>query len=111
MVMSDHSKKKVAYYYDGEFISIKAINLSFLANIGNYYYGQGHVMKPQRIRMCHHLLLNYGIYRYLEVYRPYPALFDDMTRFHSEDYIQFLKTATPDNLRQFSKQMLKCMEF
>lgn len=39
-----------------------------LANIGNYYYGQGHVMKPHRIRMTHHLLLNYGIYRDLEVY-------------------------------------------
>ncbi|KAI6183682.1 Histone deacetylase [Aphelenchoides bicaudatus] len=93
MVVGDHSKKRVSYYYD--------------ANIGNYYYGQGHVMKPQRIRMCHHLLLNYGIYRYLEVYRPLPASLDDMTRFHSEDYIQFLSTANPDNLRQFSKQMLK----
>lgn len=64
-------------------------------------------MKPQRIRMCHHLLLNYGIYRYLEVYRPFPASLEDMVRFHSEDYIQFLNTANPDNLRQFSKQMLK----
>jgi len=93
MVVSDHSKKRVAYYYD--------------ANIGNYYYGQGHVMKPQRIRMCHHLLLNYGVYRYLEVYRPFPAALEDMSRFHSQDYIQFLKSATPDNLRQYSKQMLK----
>lgn len=25
-------------------------------------------MKPHRIRMTHHLLLNYGIYRNLEVY-------------------------------------------
>jgi len=25
-------------------------------------------MKPHRIRMTHHLLLNYGIYRYLDVY-------------------------------------------
>lgn len=68
-------------------------------------------MKPQRIRMCHHLLLNYGIYRYLEVYRPLPASLDDMVRFHSEDYIQFLSTANPENLRQFSKQMLKCEQF
>lgn len=68
-------------------------------------------MKPQRIRMCHHLLLNYGIYRHLEVYRPFPAALDDMVRFHGEDYIQFLKAANPDNLRQFSKQMLKCKLF
>jgi histone deacetylase 1/2 len=30
-----------------------------------------------------------------------------MTRFHSEDYMDFLKNATPENLKQFNKQMLK----
>uniref|UniRef100_A0A183C1X2 histone deacetylase n=1 Tax=Globodera pallida TaxID=36090 RepID=A0A183C1X2_GLOPA len=30
-----------------------------------------------------------------------------MTRFHSEDYMKFLRNATPENLRQFNKQMLK----
>lgn len=39
-----------------------------LGDIGNYYYGQGHPMKPQRIRMCHNLLLNYGLYRKMEIY-------------------------------------------
>ncbi|GMS93051.1 hypothetical protein PENTCL1PPCAC_15226, partial [Pristionchus entomophagus] len=75
----DHSKRRVAYYYD--------------ANIGNYYYGQGHVMKPQRIRMTHTLLLNYGLYKDLEVYRPFAASFEDMTRFHSPEYISFLRNA------------------
>uniref|UniRef100_A0A914S2G7 Histone deacetylase domain-containing protein n=1 Tax=Parascaris equorum TaxID=6256 RepID=A0A914S2G7_PAREQ len=80
-----------------------------LANVGNYYYGQGHVMKPHRIRMTHHLLLNYGLYRNLEVYRPFPATFEEMTRFHSNEYMMFLRTANPDNLKQFNKQMLKCL--
>lgn len=31
-----------------------------------------------------------------------------MTRFHSEEYMTFLKTATPDNLKLYNKQMLKC---
>ncbi|KAK0405531.1 hypothetical protein QR680_018041 [Steinernema hermaphroditum] len=93
MTMGEHSRRRVAYYYD--------------SNVGNYYYGQGHVMKPHRIRMTHHLLLNYGIYRNLEVYRPFPATFEEMTRFHSPDYMNFLRTATPDNLKQFNKQMLK----
>lgn len=93
MPTSEHCKRRVAYYYD--------------SNVGNYYYGQGHVMKPHRIRMTHHLLLNYGIYRHLEVYRPFPASFEDMTRFHSEDYMNFLKNATPENLKQYNKQMLK----
>ena len=29
---------------------------------------QGHPMKPHRIRMAHNLLLNYGLYRKMEIY-------------------------------------------
>lgn len=39
-----------------------------LGDVGNYYYGQGHPMKPHRIRMTHNLLLNYGLYRKMEVF-------------------------------------------
>lgn len=42
--------------------------LFYLGDIGNYYYGQGHPMKPHRIRMTHNLLLNYGLYRKMEIY-------------------------------------------
>lgn len=42
--------------------------LSSLGDVGNYYYGQGHPMKPHRIRMTHNLLLNYGLYRKMEIY-------------------------------------------
>lgn len=44
----------------------------FLGDIGNYYYGQGHPMKPHRIRMTHNLLLNYGLYRKMEIYVSMP---------------------------------------
>ena len=40
----------------------------FIGDVGNYYYGQGHPMKPHRIRMTHNLLLNYGLYRKMEIY-------------------------------------------
>ncbi|CAJ0580478.1 unnamed protein product, partial [Mesorhabditis spiculigera] len=91
--VKEHGKRRVAYYYD--------------SNVGNYYYGQGHVMKPHRIRMTHHLILNYKLYRDLDVYRPFPASFEEMARFHSEEYITFLKTASPDNIKVYNKQMLK----
>lgn len=42
-----------------------------IGDIGNYYYGQGHPMKPHRIRMTHNLLLNYGLYRKMEIYVSY----------------------------------------
>lgn len=46
----------------------------FAGDIGNYYYGQGHPMKPHRIRMTHNLLLNYGLYRKMEVYVCFPSM-------------------------------------
>uniref|UniRef100_A0A8C0D5X9 Histone deacetylase domain-containing protein n=1 Tax=Balaenoptera musculus TaxID=9771 RepID=A0A8C0D5X9_BALMU len=61
--------KKVCYYYDGD--------------IGNYYYGQGHPMKPHRICMTHNLLLNYGLYRKMEIYRPHKATAEEMTKYHN----------------------------
>ncbi|XP_077294491.1 histone deacetylase 1 isoform X2 [Arctopsyche grandis] len=91
MAMQPHSKKRVCYYYDSD--------------IGNYYYGQGHPMKPHRIRMTHNLLLNYGLYRKMEIYRPHKATADEMTKFHSDDYIRFLRSIRPDNMTEYNKQM------
>ncbi|XP_052241670.1 probable histone deacetylase 1-B [Dreissena polymorpha] len=74
-------------------------------DIGNYYYGQGHPMKPHRIRMTHNLILNYGLYRKMEIYRPHKATQDEMTKFHSDDYIKFLRSIRPDNMSDYNKQM------
>ena len=38
------------------------------ADVGNFYYGQGHPMKPHRIKMTHNLVLNYGLFKTMEVY-------------------------------------------
>ncbi|CAF3549453.1 unnamed protein product [Rotaria socialis] len=86
-----HSRRKVSYYYDYD--------------VGNYYYGQGHPMKPHRIRMAHNLVLNYGLYRKMEVYRPHKAVADEMTRFHSDEYVKFIQNVGPDNIMEFNKQM------
>lgn len=38
-----------------------------LGDVGNYHYGQGHPMKPHRVRMTHNLVINYGLYKQMEV--------------------------------------------
>jgi len=83
--------KTVSYFYDGD--------------VGNYYYGAGHPMKPHRIRMTHNLLLNYGLYRKMQIYRPHKAQFEDMTKYHSDDYVKFLKDITPESSTENSKHM------
>jgi len=85
------SKKNICYFYDGD--------------VGNYYYGQGHPMKPHRIKMTHNLLLNYGLYKHMEVYRPHSASGVEMSKFHSDDYVDFLKRITPDNMHEYQRQL------
>ena len=46
--------KRVSYFYDNE--------------VGSYYYGQEHPMKPFRIKMAHQLIVNYGLYRRMNCY-------------------------------------------
>ncbi|GIX86252.1 histone deacetylase 1 [Caerostris extrusa] len=62
-------------------------------------------MKPHRIRMTHNLILNYGLYRKMEIYRPHKATQDEMTRYHSDDYVRFLRSIRPDNVGEYNKQM------
>ncbi|CAG8336521.1 unnamed protein product [Penicillium salamii] len=82
--------KKVAYFYDSD--------------VGNYAYVSGHPMKPHRIRMTHSLVMNYGLYKKMEIYRAKPASKYEMTQFHTDEYIDFLSKVTPDNMDQFSKE-------
>jgi len=84
-------KQRVSYFYHPE--------------VGHFYYGPAHPMKPHRLKLAHHLVLSYGLYKEMECYRPHPATPGELSAFHSEDYVNFLSRITPDNLRQFSTQM------
>ena len=104
------SPPRAQYFYD--------------TDVGHFYYGPGHPMKPHRLKLTHHLLLSCGLrapapfegrapcpaaniftaardrrYRKLDVYRPHLASAAEMTRFHTNDYIEFLQRVSPDNVR------------
>ncbi|BFZ55464.1 histone deacetylase [Savitreella phatthalungensis] len=84
------SKPKVAYFYDSD--------------VGNYAYGAGHPMKPHRIRMTHALIMNYGLYKKMEIYRAKPATKQEMCQFHTDEYVEFLSKVTPENMDNFAKE-------
>jgi acetoin utilization deacetylase AcuC-like enzyme len=65
-------------------------------------------MKPHRVRMTHNLVVNYGLYREMEVFRPKPVSRDQMTRFHSDDYINFLRIINPDNMSDYLRHLQRC---
>ena len=66
-------------------------------------------MKPHRIRMAHNLVQNYGLYKFMDIYKPPKASASDMTKFHSDDYIDFLRRISPDNVAEYAKQAQRCM--
>ncbi|KAI8529066.1 hypothetical protein RHMOL_Rhmol12G0196700 [Rhododendron molle] len=80
----DAKKRRVTYFYE--------------PSIGDYYYGQGHPMKPHRIRMSHNLIIHYSLHRRMEINRPFPAGPHDIRRFHSDDYVDFLSSVTPETV-------------
>ncbi|GLB36416.1 putative histone deacetylase [Lyophyllum shimeji] len=86
-------KKRVCYFFDSD--------------IGGFHYGPGHPMKPTRIRMCHSLVMNYGLYKKMEIFRAKPATKREMTQFHSDEYIDFLSRITPSNMNSFLKEQHK----
>ena len=46
-------------------------NFITLADVGSFYYGEDHPMKPFRIKMAHQLILEYGLYRKMNTYVSY----------------------------------------
>ena len=65
-------------------------------------------MKPFRMKLAHHLILSYGLYRKMECYRPHLASAEELAAFHSDDYVDFLRRVTPETVKVFSQQMQRC---
>jgi len=87
------NKKRVSYYYD--------------SSIGNYYYGPGHPMKPNRVRLANCLVEKYGLYQKMNVLKPIALTGEEMARFHDVDYIDFLENVTLLNQKEYEKAALE----
>jgi len=42
---------------------------------------------------------------WLQLYRPFRATAQDMCRFHTEDYINFLQGVTPQSVHEYTKNL------
>ena len=68
-------------------------------SIALHHYGPGHPMKPYRLALTHDLVLSYGLHERMKVYRGYKASVQQLSAFHSEDYVSFLRRITSDTVR------------
>lgn len=78
-------KPVVTYYYDDD--------------VGNYQYNQGHPMKPFRIRMTDEMIKAYGLDKHMKHIDIDSDFIEkvDLSVFHSDDYVDILKTLNIDN--------------
>lgn len=44
----------------------------------------------------------------MNLQRPPRTTPKEMTKFHTDDYVNFLRTVTPDNMNEYSKQLTRC---
>lgn len=84
---------KVCYFYHDD--------------IGNYHYGSGHPMKPHRARLTDDLLTAYGVTQYLDHLIPQDPDLDLITRFHSNDYVEFLQNVNSDNGSDYADHLTR----
>jgi histone deacetylase 1/2 len=87
---------RVAYYYNQE--------------IGNFYYGPIHPMKPHRVRITHELVKNYGMLEKMHAMLPehHQEVVNsiDFTKFHTDEYVDFINRISPDNMKSLTEQLL-----
>jgi len=59
------------------------------------------------VRMTHSLICNYGLYKKLNIHKPANASYENLTSFHSSDYINFLQSVTKDNMDEMLNELSK----
>mmetsp|Transcript_19249 Transcript_19249/g.41624 ORF Transcript_19249/g.41624 Transcript_19249/m.41624 type:complete len:381 (+) Transcript_19249:3-1145(+) len=83
-------KHRVSYFFDSD--------------IPNHHYGPGHPMKPGRLKLAHNLVLSYGLYRKMDMFRPHRASAEEMAQFHSPEYIDFIRRVSPDTAKALGSE-------
>lgn len=72
------------------------------ARVERSHFGPSHPMKPWRLHLTKNLIFAYGMHRAMRCARIRPATEQEMAAFHAEDYIEFLKTVTPENMQDLN---------
>lgn len=73
----------------------KGYTVSWHSNpqIEKHHFGQTHPMKPWRLTLAKSLVMSYGMHAAMDTFVSRTATRDELEDFHSEEYLEFLKTA------------------
>ncbi|MCJ1311048.1 histone deacetylase [Agyrium rufum] len=59
------------------------------------HFGPAHPMKPWRLLLTNKIVFAYGMHEAMDLYLSRAATFQELVDFHTEDYVDFLRTAVP----------------
>lgn len=71
-----------------------------------YHFGPYHPMKPFRMMLTDHLVVSYKLYEQMDLYTPRRATKGELLEFHSDDYISFLQSITPEKTLKLDELVL-----
>lgn len=60
-----------------------------------HHFGRAHPMKPWRLTLTRGLIMSYGLHFAMDTYMSRKATDKELMEFHTEDYIDYLRTAAP----------------
>lgn len=71
-----------------------------------FHYGPHHPMKPFRLMLTDHLVLAYKLHEKMDLYETRAATKQELTAFHSADYVDFLRSITPEAAARMDAEKL-----
>jgi len=115
--LTENQKKNLIYYRDKQLKEIsepakeekkeKKVVYFYNSDIGYHDFGSNHPLKPYRLRMAHTLIIEYELGYYMDILKAKPATNLELTQFHSDEYINFLSSITPDKVQQNTDNLIK----
>ncbi|KIY93615.1 histone deacetylase 1/2 [Monoraphidium neglectum] len=90
-MQSTTGTKVVSYFHDDE--------------SGIFMYNPAHPWRPHRSTLVHSLVQGYELEDKMVVHRPRARSFEELTMFHADDYISFIRAATPNHSQEYMQQL------
>ncbi|EKD11890.1 hypothetical protein LZ554_002367 [Drepanopeziza brunnea f. sp. 'monogermtubi'] len=81
--------------WENGIVKPKGTTVSWHSNpdIEKHHFGHSHPMKPWRLTLAKSLVMSYGMHAAMDTYVSRQATREELEDFHSEDYLDYLKTA------------------
>lgn len=92
---AEYRRKVIEEIQRNGIVRPKGYIVSYHSNpaIEKHHFGHSHPMKPWRLTLAKSLIMSYGMHAAMDTFVSRTATKEELQDFHSEDYLDYLKTA------------------